>query len=142
MGSSIVILLLLHLPPPLPLCACATLLSGACSTSRCTQAAAAAVEQALRQCDRKNYVDAGIPHGYIYQVRTYGSAAAALAGLTARLRNRACGCLHELPPPLACRLPAGLPTCRMRLCPFHNLQDGPLPLGYNETISAPHMHGK
>jgi protein-L-isoaspartate O-methyltransferase len=27
-----------------------------------------AVEQALRQCDRKNYVDADIPHAYIYQV--------------------------------------------------------------------------
>jgi protein-L-isoaspartate(D-aspartate) O-methyltransferase len=44
-----------------------------------------AVEQALRQCDRKNYVDADIPHAYIYQ-------------------------------------------------------DAPLPIGYHETISAPHMH--
>lgn len=44
------------------------------------------VEQVLRQVDRKNYVDRGIPHAYIYQ-------------------------------------------------------DSPLPIGYHETISAPHMHG-
>lgn len=43
------------------------------------------VERAMRECDRKHYVDSGIPAAYAYQ-------------------------------------------------------DSPLPIGYHETISAPHMH--
>ena len=33
-----------------------------------------AVEQALRRCDRKNYVDADIPHAYIYQACAVATA--------------------------------------------------------------------
>ncbi len=69
-----------------------------------------AVEQALRRCDRKNYVDADIPHAYIYQVCVQllpcGTSDRLRQGSQHRL-TRACACLTLLP---HCCLQSVLPS--------------------------------
>ena len=126
-------------------------LAAACPTSRPSpHARPPAVEAALRQVDRARYVDASIPRAYVYQAGRLGAhrrwrRARGSPGAASSTRNRQHSSpvwrRHLHPPSATCQLrslalPTMPPPARARRRP----QDAPLPIGYHETISAPHMH--